>query len=162
MEKIDKRNILKDRLHQKIAQARIKNSPIGPNAERKIKKDIDIEKKLVDNDPRITQTMKKLYITAIGNSPNIDKIDNPVYILNNMELCSIKFYKFLEKFIKIAKDDVDDWKTEMTARANKLPSSHEREVWMKEMDTEYNKKLKSYLLTPYINYISYMTNINVM
>jgi len=162
MEKFDKRNILKDKLHQKIAEARIKSNPIGPNAERKIQKDIDTEKKLVDNDPRVTQTMKKLYITAIGNSPNIEKIDNPVYILDNMELCSIKFYKFLEKFIKIAKEDVDDWKNEMTARANKLPSSHEREVWMKEMNTEYNKKLKSYLLTPYINYISYMTNINVM
>ena len=49
MEKFDKRNILKDKLHQKIAEARIRSNPIGPNAERKIQKDIDAEKKLVDN-----------------------------------------------------------------------------------------------------------------
>jgi hypothetical protein len=42
MEKFDKRNILKDKLHQKIAEARIKSNPIGPNAERKIQKDNNI------------------------------------------------------------------------------------------------------------------------
>jgi len=161
MENLDRRKELKEKLAQKIAQNKLKNNPIGPNAERKIQKEIDAEKKLIDNDKRITQTMKKLYINAIASSPNIDKIDNPVYILDNMELVSIKFYKFLEKFILVAKTDVDDWKKEMVARSENLSTVREKEEYMRELDVEYGRKLRSYLLTPYISYISYMTNINV-
>jgi hypothetical protein len=161
MENLDKRKELKEKLHQKIAQNKLKNNPIGPNAERKIQKEIDAEKKLIDNDKRINQTMKKLYINAIASSPNIDKIDNPVYILDNMELVSIKFYKFLEKFILVAKTDVDDWKKEMIGRSENLSTIREKEEYMRELDIEYARKLRSYLLTPYISYISHMTNINV-
>jgi len=32
---------------------------------------------------------------------------------------------------------------------------------MRELEVEYDKKIKGYLLTPYISYISFMTNINV-
>jgi hypothetical protein len=161
MENLDKRKELKEKLHQKIAQNKLKNNPIGPNAERKIQKEIDAEKKLIDNDKRVNQTMKRLFINAIASSPNIDKIDNPVYILDNMELVSIKFYKFLEKFILVAKTDVDDWKKEMIGRSVNLTSEFEKNEYMKELDVEYARKLRSYLLTPYISYISYMTNINV-
>jgi hypothetical protein len=160
MDNIDKRKILKEKLQQKIAENKLKNSPIGPNAERKIQKEIDAEKKLIDNDKRITPTMKKLFINAIASSPNIEKIDNPVFILDNIELCSIKFYKFLEKFMKIAKEDVDDWKKDMISRSENL-SGNDKEEYMNELDVEYKRKLRSYLLTPYISYISFMTNVNV-
>jgi hypothetical protein len=161
MEFKDTRAALKEKLQQKIAQNKIKNNPIGPNAERKIQKEIDAEKKLIDNDKRVNQTMKKLYINAIASSPNIEKIDNPVYILDNLELVSIKFYKFLEKFIGVAKLDVDDWKKEMILRAENLSTVHEKEEYMTELNIEYARKLRSYLLTPYISYVSHMTNINV-
>jgi len=160
MDNIDKRKILKEKLQQKIAENKIKNNPIGPKAERKIQKEIDAEKKLIDNDKRITQTMKTLFIRAIGSSPNIEKIDNPVYILDNMELVSLKFYKFLEKFMKIAREDVDDWKKEMIGRSVNLSVS-DKEAYMNELEVEYKRKIRSYLLTPYITYISHMTNINV-
>jgi hypothetical protein len=158
---MDRRTELKEKLQKKIAQNKMINNPIGPNAERKIKKEIDAEKKLIDNDKRITQTMKKLYINAIASSPNIEKIDNPVYILDNMAEVSLKFYKFLEKFMKIATKDLEDWKKDMTLRGEKLGTEKEKEEWMKELEIEYKRKLRSYLLTPYVSYISYMTNINV-
>jgi hypothetical protein len=160
MDNIDKRKILKEKLQQKIAANKLKNNPIGPNAERKIQKEIDAEKKLIDNDKRITPTMKKLFIRAIASSPNIEKVDNPVYILDNIELVSLNFYKFLEKFMKIAKEDVDDWKKEMIGRSVNLSVS-DKEAYMNELEVEYKRKLRSYLLTPYITYVSHMTNINV-
>jgi len=158
---MDKRSILKDKLKKKIFENKIRNNPISPSIEKKIKEEIDAEKKLIDNDKRVTITMKRLYINAIASSPNIDKIDNPVYILDNLELVSLKFYKFLETYMSAAKEDVDDWKKEMIGRSTNLSSIHEKEAYMVELEIEYKRKIRSYLLTPYISYIAFMTNIDV-
>jgi hypothetical protein len=158
---MDKRKILQEKLKQRMAENKAKSNPPSISIEKKIKNEIDEEKKLIDNDSRVTYTMKKLYINAIASSTNIGKIDNPVYILDNMEECSLKFYNFLEVFMKAAKEDVDDWRKDMTARSKNLASQSEIDSYMRELEVEYDKKIKGYLLTPYISYISFMTNINV-
>ena len=117
---------LKERLHEKINQQKNSRYQLKLKDQRKINKQVDLEKKQMDTDPRITPVMKKWFIDAMGASPEYD-VKNPVYILDNLETEKLKFYNFLASYLNNVKTDMDDWKQNMLIGYNKLENSFEKE-----------------------------------
>lgn len=151
---------LKERLHDKIQQQKNSRYQIKLKDQRKINKQVDMEKKQMDTDSRVTPVMKKWFMDAMSASPDYD-VKNPVYILDNLETEKLKFYNFLAKYLTNVKTDMDEWKQTMMVGYNKLDNSFEKEEYMKSLEAEYKKKFNSYFTTPYIVYYSLMTDINV-
>jgi hypothetical protein len=155
------REQLKNKLRDKIAQNKLKKNQISEKAEKKIQKEVKIEKKLLESDTRVNPIMKRLYVEAATSNENITNVMNPVYILDNLEKTKLDFYKFLITYINQVKKDIKLWKDDMIERGNNIKLVGEKEEYMNSLEIEYKKKFKSYFMTDYIKYISYMTDINV-
>ena len=156
---MDTKQILRNKLKQKIQEKNSERFQLKKKSLEKIKKNVDDEKKQMDTDTRVSYLMKKAYVEAIGSSPDMTDIKNPVYVLDHMEESKIKFYEFLTKFMGIVVKDVDAWKAEMVERCQGLSTSHEKQEYLDHIEKEYKKKFKTYFYTPYIVYMSLMTDI---
>ena len=156
---MDTKQILRDKLKQKIQEKNSQRYQLTKKSLEKIKKTVDEDKKQMDTDPRVSYLMKKAYVDAMGSSPDMTDIKNPVYVLDHMEESKIKFYEFLTKFMGIVVKDVDAWKSEMVERCQGLSTSHEKQEYLDHIEKEYKKKFKTYFYTPYIVYMSLMTDI---
>jgi hypothetical protein len=152
---------LRRRLKEKLNQKKLQNTQLSTKEKRKIYKQVDDDKKLMQNDKRITSIMKGYYIDAMASSHNVNVI-NPVNILDDIEKYKTEYYEFLATFMKEVKLDVDLWKTDMMVGYNKLISEVEKEEYMKNLNTEYKNKYKSYFITPYVRYMGLMTGINIL
>jgi hypothetical protein len=157
---MDPKEELKLKLREKINQIKQKNYKMPKKDQIKMEKDIHKEKKEFDTDKRLTPLMRKWFIEAMKTSPNID-VKSPSYILNNKEEEKIKFYKFLTNFIDDVKVEVDLYKNDMMKVYDKIPTLEEKIEYKKNVNDESKKKFKSYFSTPYIIYMSLMTDINV-
>jgi len=93
------REVLKQKLKDKISQAKNKTNKISDQTKKKLEKDAKIEKKEVDNDPRVTFNMKQLFIRALKSYPGID-LANPHEILNNKDEYTLNYYKFSIDLLK--------------------------------------------------------------
>jgi molecular chaperone DnaK (HSP70) len=158
---MDLNKILSDKLKDKIAQKKTERFHIKAKQQRKIKKDIDEEKKALVSDPRITALMRRMYVDAVTYSPNIENVKNPIYILDNMEESKLKFYEFLTKYSADVIKEVNSWKEDMLLPYHKMETQEEKDTYMKNLNEEYKKKFKTYFINPYISYMSLMTNINI-
>lgn len=151
---------LRQKLRQKIIENKQKNFQLPRRETLKLDKQIHKDKREMDTDKRLTPVMKKWFIDAMGSSPNID-VKTPSYILNNKDEEKLKFYKFLFKFIDDVKAEIDLYKSDMMKGLDKIDSPIERDEYLRNVDEEYKKKFKAYFTTPYIIYMSLMTDINV-
>jgi hypothetical protein len=68
---------------------------------KKLEEDAVAEQKRVNSDPRVTDKMKKLFITALQSFPGLD-LDNPSEILDNKDECTLTYYK---SCIEVMKND---------------------------------------------------------
>jgi len=152
---------LRRRLREKLNQKKIQNTQLSNKEKRKIFRQVDDDKKLLANDPRISPIMKGYYIDAMASSHNVDVV-NPVLILNDIEKYKTEYYEFLANFMKEVKLDVELWKKDMMVGYNKLISEVEKEEYMKNLNDEYKNKYKSYFITPYIRYMAMMTKIDIL
>lgn len=152
---------LRRRLREKLNQKKLQNTQLTTKEKRKIYKQVDDDKKLLANDPRVTSIMKGYYIDAMASSHNVNVI-NPVLILNDIEKYKVEYYEFLANFMKDVTKDVDLWKKDMMIGYNKLISEVEKEEYMVNLNQEYKKKYKSYFITPYIRYMGLMTGIDIL
>jgi len=155
------REQLKKKLRDNLAKKKLQSLQISEKAEKKIQKEIKLEKKLIESDKRVNPIMRKLYIEAATSNPNITDVMNPVYILDHLDETKLKFYKFLANYIEQIKKDIKIWKDDMIQRSNKIKLVGEKEEYLNSLDQEYKKKFKLYFMTDYIKYLSYMTDINV-
>jgi hypothetical protein len=156
---MDTKQILRNKLKQKIQEKSSQRYQLTKKSLEKIKRNVDDEKKQMDTDTRVSYLMKKAYVEAMGSSPDMTDIKNPVYVLDHMEESKIKFYEFLTKFMGIVVKDVDAWKAEMVERCQGLSTSYEKQEYLDHIEKEYKKKFKTYFHTPYIVYMSLMTDI---
>jgi hypothetical protein len=152
---------LRRKLREKLKQRKLNNTHLSNKEVRKIHKQVDDDKKLMKNDPRITSIISGYYIDAMASSHNLNVV-NPVHILNDIEKYKTEYYEFLTTFMKVVKMDVESWKKEMMLGYNKLISEVEKEEYMKNLNTEYKNKYKSYFMTPYIRYMAYLTGIDIL
>ena len=152
---------LRRKLREKLKQRKLNNTQLSNKEVRKIHKQVDDDKKLMKNDPRITSIISGYYIDAMASSHNLNVV-NPVHILNDIEKYKTEYYEFLITFMKVVKIDVELWKKEMMVGYNKLISEVEKEEYMKNLNTEYKNKYKSYFMTPYIRYMGYLTGIDIL
>jgi len=152
---------LRRKLREKLKQRKLNNTHLSNKEVRKIHKQVDDDKKLMKNDPRITSIISGYYIDAMASSHNLNVV-NPVHILNDIEKYKTEYYEFLTTFMKVVKMDVESWKKEMMLGYNKLISEVEKEEYMKNLNTEYKNKYKSYFMTPYIRYMGYLTGIDIL
>ena len=93
------REKLREKLHNKINSLhanRLKPSPAKVN---KLKKEVDLEKKRNDNDPRVTQSMKNYFIEALRSYKTIE-IPDPHTILENKEKYTLDYYNFCIKLLE--------------------------------------------------------------
>ena len=95
----DSKEELRQKLKHKLNQLKEANNKPSIQTKNKLEKDAKKEKKEVDNDPRVTQSMKNLFIQALQSSPGID-LDNPCEILNNKEQSTIDYYNYCIKLMK--------------------------------------------------------------
>jgi hypothetical protein len=151
---------LRARLREKIETNRINRQGISLKEKKKLDKQVSKDKKEMDADKRITPVMKTWFMNAMASSLKID-VNTPSYILNNLEEEKLKFYKFIIKFMKEVKLDVEEWKTNIMKGLDKIETKVEREEYINNVDAEYKKKFKGYFTTPYIIYMSMMTGINI-
>jgi len=152
---------LRRKLREKLNQKKLQNTQLTVKQTRKIYKQVDDDKKLMKNDPRITSIISGYYIDAMASSQNLNVI-NPVHILNSIEKYKVEYYEFLANFMKEVKLDVELWKKDMMVGYNKLISEVEKEEYMISLDKEYKNKIKSYFITPYIRYMGYVTGIDIL
>ena len=152
---------LRRRLREKLNQKKLQNTQLPIKTQRKINKQVDDDKKLMANDPRITSIIRGYYIDAMASSHNLNVV-NPVIILNDIEKYKLEYYSFLANFMKEVKLDVDIWEKDMMIGYNKLISEVEKEEYMKNLKVEYKNKYKSYFITPYIRYMGYLTKIDIL
>lgn len=152
---------LRRKLREKLNQKKLQNTQLTVKQRRKIYKQVDDDKKLMKNDPRITSIISGYYIDAMASSQNLNVI-NPVHILNSIEKYKVEYYEFLANFMKEVKLDVELWKKDMMVGYNKLISEVEKEEYMISLDKEYKNKIKSYFITPYIRYMGYVTGIDIL
>ena len=152
---------LRRKLREKLNQKKLQNTQLTVKQTRKIYKQVDDDKKLMKNDPRITSIISGYYIDAMASSQNLNVI-NPVHILNSIDKYKVEYYEFLTNFMKEVKLDVELWKKDMMVGYNKLISEVEKEEYMINLDKEYKNKIKSYFITPYIRYMGYVTGIDIL
>ena len=122
---------------------------------------VDNDKKLMNNDPRISFNMKNSYLNAIASSYNLE-VTNPVKILDNLEEHKRLFYLFLVKYMNEVKLDVNLWKKEMMKGLDRIDFKTEKDEYVKNVEKEEKIKFKSYFLTPYIQYMGLMTGIDII
>lgn len=151
---------LKLKLQQKINDQKQNRFHLKRKEKLRLDKQVDQDKKEMDTDTRLTPVMKKWFIDAMASSPNIE-VKTPSYILNNKDEEKLKFYNFLIKYIEEIKSEVDLYKNDMMKGLDRIELEHEKEEYKKNVDNEYKKKFKSYFTTPYIIYMSLMTDVNV-
>ena len=75
------------------------DAKIDARTRRKITKEIDNEKKLNDQDPRVTQLMNNYFVQALKSFPTLT-IHNPHILLENRENETLKYYQFCIKLLK--------------------------------------------------------------
>jgi hypothetical protein len=97
--KSSNREELRKKLREKIAENRNLNNKPSIQTKNKLEKDAKKEKKEVDNDPRVTITMKQLFIHALRSYPGMD-LANPHEILNNKDEYLLDYYNFSIKLLK--------------------------------------------------------------
>ena len=82
---MDQKKILHDKLKQKIQEKNSQRFQLKKKSLEKIKREVDEEKKKMDTDQRVSYLMKKAYVDAMGSSPDMSDIKNPIYVLDHME-----------------------------------------------------------------------------
>jgi hypothetical protein len=102
---INSRDALKQKLREKINKQKEAREQPSLMEIKKLEKDAKKEKKEVDNDPRVTNTMKNLFIIALKMYPGID-LANPVEILNNQDKYKLDYYKFSTELLKNNNNDI--------------------------------------------------------
>lgn len=100
------RDELKQKLRDKIALNKQKNNKVSEQTKNKLEKDAKKEKKEVDNDPRVTYSMKNLFIIALRSYPGMD-LANPHEILERKEEYTLDYYNFCIKLLKDNNNDQD-------------------------------------------------------
>ena len=100
------RDELKQKLKDKIAQNKQRNNKVSEQTKNKLEKDAKKEKKEVDNDPRVTDVMKNLFIIALRSYPGMD-LANPHEILERKDEYTLDYYKFSIKLLKDNNNDDD-------------------------------------------------------
>ena len=93
------RDDLRKKLHDKINMKNQQRYHVSLQQRKKIEKQVDKEKKLNDNDPRVTQLMKDYYVNALRAYPNQDIYD-PHTILENAEEEKLKYYNVCIRLLK--------------------------------------------------------------
>jgi hypothetical protein len=96
---LNSREQLKQKLRDKINQNKLKNNKPSVQMKQKLEKDAKREKAIVDNDPRVTDKMKYLFIRALKSYEGID-LANPVEILNNPDKYQLDYYNFSIQLLK--------------------------------------------------------------
>jgi hypothetical protein len=89
---------LKLKLQEKRQELFNKRNPISEQTRKKITKEIDMEKKLNDQDPRVTQLMNNYFVQALKTFPTLT-IHNPHTLLENREKETLKYYQFCIKLL---------------------------------------------------------------
>jgi hypothetical protein len=100
------REELINKLHNKINK--LHDERYKPSAQQmnKIEKEMKLEKKLNDNDPRVTQLMKDYFIHAMKTYPTQNILD-PHSLLENEDEYKLKFLNFCIKLLKKSNNDLD-------------------------------------------------------
>lgn len=98
------RDILKQKLQQKINKQKQEREKPSPQEVKKLEKDAKKEKKEVDTDPRVTDRMRNLFIRALRSYEGLD-LANPVEILNNPDKYKLEYYKFTIELMKKNNND---------------------------------------------------------
>ena len=93
------RDLLKQKLKDRITLEKNNRNKISEQTKKKLEKDAKIEKKEVDNDPRVTFKMKQLFLIALRSYPGMD-LANPCEILNNKDEYTLNYYKFSIDLLK--------------------------------------------------------------
>jgi len=101
---VNSREVLKQKLKDKITQEKNNRNKISEQTKKKLEKDAKLEKKEVDNDPRVTFKMKQLFIIALKSYPGMD-LANPHEILNNKDEYTLNYYNFSIKLLKENNND---------------------------------------------------------
>jgi len=151
---------LKQRLKNKIDEQKNNRLHMKNKEIRKLNNEVKYEMKTMENDKRVTPIMKNWFLQAMNSTRDRD-VKYPVYILDNLESEKIKFYDFLIKYIEIVNIEMKEWKDGLMVGYNKLNTDYEKQEYMENLEQEYIKKYKTYFTTPYIVYMSLMTEINV-
>ena len=93
------RKELLDKLRNKINKKHNERFTTSPQQINKLNKEIKLEKKRNDEDPRVTQLMKDYFIHAMKTYPTYNVVD-PHTILENEEEHKLKFLNFSIKLLK--------------------------------------------------------------
>jgi len=103
---VNPRKELLDKLHNKIKLKH--NDRFKPSQQKveKIKKDIKLEKKKNDEDPRVTKLMKDYFVHALQTYTTYDLVD-PHTILENKDKYTLKFLNFSIKLLKNNNNNLD-------------------------------------------------------
>jgi len=161
MDNKDRISQLRQRLRDKINRKKLENTKL-PNKEiRRINNIVDNDKKLINNDSRITQIMKSYYLNAMASSQNLE-VTNPVTILDNLDEHKRTYYLFLVKYMSEITLDINLWKKEMMNGLKNIEFKSEKDEYLMNLDKEAKKKYKTYFSTPYILYMGLMTGIDIM
>ena len=158
---MDRSSQLRQRLRDKINQKKLENTKLSKKEIRRVHNIVDNDKKLINNDSRITPFMKSNYLNAMASSQNLE-VANPVNILDNLEEHKRLYYLFLVKFMKEVSLDVNLWKKDMMNKLDRIESKSEKDEYLRSLETEAKNKYKTYFSTPYIEYMGLMTGINIL
>jgi hypothetical protein len=93
------RKELQQKFNERLNKINEKRFQPSPHKVNKIKKDIAKEKKLNDNDPRVTKLMNDYFIDALKTYPLIE-IPDPHTVLENKEKYELNYYNFCIKILK--------------------------------------------------------------
>jgi len=94
-----KRNELVNKLNSKINELQNNRYSVSPQKMKQINKQIKKEKKLNDNDPRVTPIMNDYYVNALKSLPGYE-LPDPHTILEKKEEHTLKYYNFCIKLLK--------------------------------------------------------------
>jgi hypothetical protein len=93
------RDILKEKLRNKIIKIKQQQERVSPQQTKKINKLVDKEKKANDNDPRVTPKMNEYFIHALKSYPG-EPLKSPHDLLEDAENEKINYYNFCIKILK--------------------------------------------------------------
>ena len=93
------RTELQQKFNERLNKINEKRFQPSPRKVNKLKKEIAKEKKLNDNDPRVTKLMNDYFIDAMKTYPLIE-IADPHTILENQEKYELNYYNFCIKLLK--------------------------------------------------------------
>jgi hypothetical protein len=94
-----KRNELVNKLNTKINELQNNRYSVSPQKMKQINKQIKKEKKLNDNDPRVTPIMNDYYVNALKSLPGYE-LPDPHTILEKKEEYTLKYYNFCITLLK--------------------------------------------------------------